>query len=147
TPYWCVGIGQCTLYQRPPRGDLWCYAQRPRPQEQNLVLDINIFDADGTKVASISDCQLQQVNLQTSLDTQEWRDWLYTVTWQPQAIRGLPPNYLPTPQQLSTHMEPEFTSLLTQAPLEAYGHIFNDLERLGLAYILATLEALGLSFR
>ncbi|MDF5712971.1 MAG: SDR family NAD(P)-dependent oxidoreductase [Rhizonema sp. NSF051] len=82
-----------------------------------------------------------------SIPTESWKKWLYEVEWRPKVGYGLPPNYLPTPKEVSDRLSPQLVQLITQPSLAVYREALAQLEILSVAYIVSAFRQMGWEFQ
>ncbi|MDF5733350.1 MAG: KR domain-containing protein, partial [Rhizonema sp. PD38] len=76
------------------------------------------------------------------------KDWLYELNWRHQARFGkqLSPNYLPTPQQISSNLDSEIADLLPE--LNTYRQeVLFPLEAISIDYVVNAFRDLGWNFK
>jgi malonyl CoA-acyl carrier protein transacylase len=129
----------CQAYERKAHGD----------SKQTISVDFRLFDSAGELIATLEGLQLKQVSQDAMLGNPQssWKDWLYEVEWRPQARYGLLPDYLPTPEEVSSRLQTRLAQSITQSHLTAYGAALTKLEALSVAYILAAFEEMGWSWQ
>ncbi|MDH6068005.1 SDR family NAD(P)-dependent oxidoreductase [Chrysosporum ovalisporum APH033B] len=153
-----VGMEGLQVYGR-PSSELWCRAQYRPPLDtdqrqgidllpKKLIADLHLFDTQGRVVAIMFGVQSVLVGREAMLRSQDtWRNWLYQVLWKPQACFGLLPNYLPTPDKIRKRLETKLATLIIEANLATYAIAYTQLERLSLAYVVATFRQMGWLFQ
>ncbi|MCB0207974.1 MAG: SDR family NAD(P)-dependent oxidoreductase [Anaerolineae bacterium] len=75
------------------------------------------------------------------------KQWLYTVDWEPRAVFGLSPDYLPALEVVQRRLTLTAEELLTEANLSRYGEMQAQLEAVGLDYVLAAVTKTGFTFQ
>lgn len=83
-----TGIGEVRHYENPGLA-CWAYARLTRRDEQTVVGDITIFDADGNTYLEVRAlrCRLleeAQTNREETID-----DWLYEYRWEPEPLASV----------------------------------------------------------
>lgn len=87
---------------------LWVQASRiQHTNEDTLVVDLQLLDADGTPIAAIDGLMLHAASVAalqrqanpTGQSATSWTDWLYHLTWQPKGQSALPSERPKTPGQ------------------------------------------------
>jgi microcystin synthetase protein McyG len=76
------------------------------------------------------------------------QDWLYELNWRSQARFGkeLYPNYLPTPEQISSDLNPQIAELLPE--LNSYRQeVLSPLEAISIDYVVKAFQDLGWNFQ
>jgi malonyl CoA-acyl carrier protein transacylase len=146
-----VGLEQLHFYRR-GEFSLWATAtmrpidQRDGENSQIQTADLHLLTEQGQLIAEIKGLKLQAVSRDSLLGTQEsLQNRLYEIQWQPQALFGLPPNYIPTPIEIDTELKPYIAS--SMAPLEFYGDLLPQLDTLSVKYILTAFEQLGWTWK
>jgi acyl transferase domain-containing protein/acyl carrier protein len=83
-----VNLDLLRLYARPDtNAPLWAYARRSADDER-LVGDVLLLDADGQVLLAAEGLAMQRVER-----PDEWRDWLYEVAWEAgEALPDVPPS-------------------------------------------------------
>ncbi|MCB0190967.1 MAG: polyketide synthase dehydratase domain-containing protein, partial [Anaerolineae bacterium] len=128
------------LYQPVTGREWWGYARRVDDRQWNIQL-LDMFER---VVVDIAGFEMRPARSASISIAEPWRDWLYTVAWQPQPQFGLPPDYLPQPEQLSEPLASQFESALLQTDLESFEAVQNGLESVSVDYSLDALTRLGL---
>ncbi|GET38793.1 type I polyketide synthase [Microseira wollei] len=148
-----VGLERLRVYGR-PSVSMWSYARKRKvegegQQQQILNADIELFADSGELIAVLEGVQLKPVRREAMLGIpqESWENWLYEVKWIPQVRYGLPVDYMPTANEISDRLLPQFTDLLTHPSLAVYGEIFTQLEALSVAYVLVAFQEMGWKFQ
>ncbi|MCB0209452.1 MAG: polyketide synthase dehydratase domain-containing protein, partial [Anaerolineae bacterium] len=131
------------LFQPVTGREWWAYARRVGDRQWNVQL----LDVIGRVVVDIIGFEMRPAGPVSTSFAEPWRDWLYTVTWRPQLQFGLPPDYLPQPEQLSEPLALQFESALWQTDFESFAAIQHSLEAVSIDYTLGALTRLGIVFR
>ncbi|WP_016953772.1 type I polyketide synthase [Anabaena sp. PCC 7108] len=131
---------------------IWCQAFERSSQgdsKQTISVDFRLLNSSGELIATLEGLQLKQVSQDAMLGNPQssWNDWLYEVEWRPQARYGLLPDYLPTPEEVSSPLQTQLAQLLAQSSLTVYREALTKLEALSVAYILAALQEMGWSWQ
>lgn len=131
-----------------PSQNLWCHAQLCPVEgegKQNLRANFRLIAPSGELIAALEGLQVKQVPREALFHTaqESWNNWLYQVEWRPKLRYGLPVDYLPTALEISAHLKPLFTELITQPDLAVYGKVFTQMEDLSVAYIVTALQEMG----
>ena len=139
------------FYQGPQTQQLWCHALRS--SENSNIVDIKLFDATGELIAQIKGLAGRKATPETLLQNlqQDWKEndvenWLYSVEWRPQVRftqEQLSPDYLPTLEEISQKIQPEYSQLIAQPQLELYEAAVSQLEALSIDYLWQALTAMG----
>jgi len=138
-----VNIERLRVY-RQPEFRLWSAVKRhPVKDSPFLMADLRIFAEDGQLIATLEALKLQKVNRRSllALTQESLQDWLYEIEWQPQVRLGLPPDYMPTPTEISTLLAPYVESSIAQ--IEFYGKLLPQLDALSVEYILSAFQQMG----
>ena len=134
-------------YYQPIGGQTWwCYAQQAGEHQWNLQL----LGPTGQVIAELIGFKVRAALPQmTPMEdaSAPWDDSLYSVVWQARPLFGLPPGYLPRPEQLQKQMKADLNTLLTQPDMRHYQKAQIALERLSLDYVLAALVKMGFTFQ
>ncbi len=142
--YMPIGLERLCVY-RQPEHSIWSAAIRQPANESTpniLTADVSILTQDGQLLAVLEGIQLQKVNLESWAVTQaSWQDWLYEIQWQPQLRFGKQPDYIPSPQEISTRLQPYLTSSIAQ--IAFYQQLLPQLDSLSVDYILIAFQQLG----
>ncbi|MCX6048528.1 MAG: SDR family NAD(P)-dependent oxidoreductase, partial [Chloroflexi bacterium] len=136
-------VGRLQLYQPITGQAWWCHAQ----QIAEAKWDIRLFDDLGQLVVAIDGFELRTAAPTAIQGTEPWRDWLYTMQWQPRPSFGLPLDNLPTLAAIDEQLRaklPQWQADSTK--LAAYRAGLARLEALGVDYVLAALTNAGLTF-
>ncbi|MFS0518813.1 SDR family NAD(P)-dependent oxidoreductase [Nostoc sp. UIC 10607] len=128
--------------------NLWSHAQL-RPVKglnpETLTADLRLYDENGTIVVRVDGLSFKRTSQKAILATTDksWLDWLYEVEWRPQAnfSHFLPPDYLPTPAEISDRLTPVLAEFSPQPQL------LNQLEALSVVYVLYAFKQLGWKFQ
>ncbi|BAZ49185.1 beta-ketoacyl synthase [Nostoc sp. NIES-4103] len=139
------------FYQRPQTQQLWCHVLRP--SENSKIVDINLFNANAELIAQIKGLEARKVTPETLLqnlhqDSKEksLENCLYEVEWCPQVRftqEQLYPDYLPTLEEISQKLQPQYSQLIAQPQLEVYETAISQLEALSIDYVLQALTVMG----
>jgi microcystin synthetase protein McyG len=72
---------------------------------------------------------------------ESFHNWLYEIDWQPQVRFGLPADYMLSPTEISTRLQPDVDGSTTQ--IEYYGQLLTQFKTLSVQYIIKAFEQLG----
>jgi acyl transferase domain-containing protein/phospholipid N-methyltransferase len=145
------GIEQVHFYQSPNSTvSLWghCQLRSVSSNENSLIADIRLFDETGQTIIEFTGFEARKVNrekLLAAIDEEVWQDWLYEIDWQPHKQLGLPPNYRPTPTEISTSVRAFITDSIPQ--VKFYEKFQPALESLSATYLLNALSQLGWTWK
>ncbi|MBU6350103.1 MAG: SDR family NAD(P)-dependent oxidoreductase [Chloroflexi bacterium] len=115
----------------------WCHASAVAPHRWQ----IRLLDQEGQLLAAINGYETRAAPPAAVQGTEPWREWLYTVAWQPRPLFGLPPDSLPAPAALLHPLPPP-------PPMPAAEQsLLSTLEQRSVEYVLAALTQMGLSFQ
>ncbi|MCB0209450.1 MAG: SDR family NAD(P)-dependent oxidoreductase, partial [Anaerolineae bacterium] len=142
-PLLTYAVTAVRLYQPVTGREWWCHAQ----QVNDRTWDIQLLDDQGQVLVEIVGFEIRPASPETVPAAELWRDWLYEVAWQPRALFGRHPDYLPAPKQLQKQLTPYLTDLLLQTDLESYAKALAQLEAVSLDYVLAALAQVGFNFQ
>ncbi|MGQ4807051.1 hypothetical protein NKDENANG_00389 [Candidatus Entotheonellaceae bacterium PAL068K] len=130
---------------QPIDGDVWwCYAQ----QVDDYKWNIQLLDITGQVLTEIVGFEMRAASAAALCVAEPWRAWLYTVEWQTRPLFSLPPDYLPTPEQLRCQLASNVGEFLAQAQTELHQHeaALSYLETVCIDYVLAALVRAGFTF-
>lgn len=152
-----VGIEELRFYRRPECRFWVAVTMRPNDdspdnKSSTQTADLCLLTEQGELIAQVSGLKLQAVTRDTLLGMQQsgvktlatqasLQDSLFDIQWQAQANFGLSPDYLPTPAQLNSDVQPYALSSLTQ--LEFYQQLLPQMAAVSAQYILCAFEQLG----
>ena len=147
-------IDSFNFYQRPAPGErLWCHVKRQASGSQggsSLTADIRILDSKGHLLAAVAGFQVRRTRRDVFLrlgDT-SYRDWMYSVEWQPQdRSESLPADYMPPAQVLTQGLTRFASELGAELDVTAYGELLRHLEELSLSYVHHAFQQLWGSFQ
>jgi microcystin synthetase protein McyG len=77
--------------------------------------------------------------------SEAWNQWLYEVRWEPRARAEQPgaADFIPSPRDLATVLEPERLALHAAHHLEVYAELIPQLDQLAVGYVADALGQLG----
>jgi acyl transferase domain-containing protein/acyl carrier protein len=81
-----VGWDQIALYQVPRGQEFWSHARLIAANGPIRTADIDLYDCEGRRIASVVGAQEQRTSRLALLAKAPWQDWLYKVDWRPQAL-------------------------------------------------------------
>jgi len=143
-----VSLEQLRFYRR-PEFRFWAMATMRQPTGENPQIqtaDLHLLTEQGQLIAEVKGLKLTAVTRDSLLGTQEsLHNWLYKIQWQLRAHFGLPPNYIPTPIEINTELQPYVAS--SMARLEFYEQLLPQLDTLSVKYILSAFEQLGWTWK
>ncbi|MCB0165298.1 MAG: amino acid adenylation domain-containing protein [Anaerolineae bacterium] len=82
-----------------------------------------------------------------SKQAEDWTQWLYQIVWQPQPRWGLPPDYLPPIEHLSSRKTALAVDGLEQVDMATYLTVLAHLEAISLDYVVQMLYESELPFQ
>ncbi|MEZ4727508.1 MAG: SDR family NAD(P)-dependent oxidoreductase [Caldilineaceae bacterium] len=136
-------VAALRLYQ-PMSGDSWwCHVT----QVDIRKWDIQLLDQQGQVVAAIDGYEVRAAPPEAVRTGDAWRDWLYTVAWQPRPYFGLTPDYLPTPAQVAQTLQATVPTLWREHGGAQQQHFLTALEDLSIDYVVAALAKAGFLFQ
>jgi len=88
-----VGLASLRVYHR-PGSRLWSHAQLLESNSQSKTVQLRLLDESGTVVAEVEKLSLKRVSQEIILRSihKDLTQWLYELTWQPQASQPKPPS-------------------------------------------------------
>ena len=155
--YLPVGFERLHVYRR-PTNRLWCaLVLRNPPSSQpsssgekglrpqgGLSADMRLLTPEGELIASVEGLQLQKATreaLQAMMQA-SFSSWFYEVEWQPhKRFLGVPPDYIPTPSEISDSLSAEVASF--RAQVEFYDTFLPQLDKVSVAYLLSAVQKRG----
>nr|AXN93586.1 PuwB [Cylindrospermum alatosporum CCALA 994] len=152
--YLPIGIERLQIDRR-PGNHVWSQVQINPPQDANQQIlsgDLSLYTPEGQRIAQIKGFQLQRANHASVLNEtpENWQNWLYQVEWRQQVrfiSQNLPPDYLPSPQQMSLKLSPHLAELVKRFNLEGSGDVFSQLEKLSLTYVIRAFADMKWKFQ
>ncbi len=136
-------VAELHLYSQVEGRVWWCYVK----QGQHNRWEIALLGESGTVLVELLGVETQTVSREALQLAPTWADWLYTVNWQPRPHFGLPPEYLPTPQQFSEALIAQFNTQTADINWDQLLKRDGGLESTSLAYALSALDALGFDWQ
>lgn len=90
-PYLPVGVAHLALLGRAQRR-IWCHALTVQPANEQLVVNVRIFDEVGGVIAEIMGLSLRHAAPAPVIqnDRPQWEQWLYQPAWQPSTHPATP---------------------------------------------------------
>ena len=125
----------------PPLQHLWAYVRSVAKQEW----DLQLLDQNGKVYIQITGFEEIKVSSDRLLPKQNWQNWLYELTWQPQAPNAINP-FLAL-QEISRQLAPQLTKLLDRGRLTTYYAAIADLEVVCGVFVIHALQQLGFAFQ
>ena len=119
---------------------------------QTITADVALLSGDGQPIAEFRRLKLQSADSSLFVDRQaELIDnWLYEIQWRPVGLQsGVAPlslDFLPTTREVAAPVIQYFQSAVSSPPMRHYGEGIAQLDRLGVAFVVDALRALGWSF-
>lgn len=146
-----VGLDRLRVWGRPGKS-VWCHAQLRKVEgqhQQNPIADFRLFTPQGELIAVLEGLQLMHARRETmlSIPQQSWKNWLYEVEWRPQVNYGLPPDYIPNPQEVCSRLQSHLVQLMNQPIWAVFGEALAQIEVLSVAYIVCAFQQLGWEFQ
>ena len=153
TTYLPVAVERFEVYRRPGL-ELWALGEwQPGNHTSEKKARVTLMDGAGQVIARTIGLRLQAASPEALLGRKPdgLQDWLYEVSWRSQARFGRleSPEFIPTPGQIATRLQPEVKELLVENKnLHQYiQNLVPQLERVSLSFILQALTQLGWSYR
>lgn len=142
-----IRLKRLTLFRR-PGNQVWSHA-RVRPREaadpETVTADLYLFGPDGKALVQVEGLEFKKVLRDAMLEVtkESLQSWLYEVQWRHQSRRGrdLPPEYLPSPEEVSHRLMPELNKIISPAGMNR--ELLEQFESLTLSYVLQALQKLG----
>lgn len=87
--YLPVRLGRLRVHHQ-PQGALWCHAKITKKSDFSFTADVDVYDADGRKVAEVGELRCQAID--PGKDSRELRSqsWLYDYRWEPAELAAIP---------------------------------------------------------
>jgi acyl transferase domain-containing protein len=136
-----IAIERVSFYRQPNSEMMWGYARRVATQRWELQL----LDKNEQLIAEVIGLEAVDVSRSRLLDQQLWQNWLYELTWQPQAPNAI--NHFSPPQEISRQLAPQLTKLLDRGRLTTYYAAIADLEVVCGVFVIHALQQLGFAFQ
>jgi acyl transferase domain-containing protein len=139
-----IGLERLRFYRR-AAVSFWSHA-RLRPASQShpevFTFDLQLLEETGSVFAEIFGLSLKRVDRSLFLGkVKPGREFLYQTVWQPQALFGMRPGYLPFPAAIQAKLVSE-----KAAPVRTETNA-RQLEELSFDYVLEAFNELGWAFR
>ncbi len=150
--YLPISTNRFCIYDR-PEDSRWLYARVRSITGETLLTDLCLLNDSGTVVAEVEGQAVRLVNSEVLLgnQVQAWlQNRLYAVEWQPQVRMNahLPPDYLPTPEEIAPNLQDSVDKTIAQSEeLAVYGEVLTALETLSVSYIVETFQQLEWRFQ
>jgi acyl transferase domain-containing protein/predicted O-methyltransferase YrrM len=139
--YLPVGFERLRVYRR-PSNRLWCVMKMSSlVVGSQLMADLRLVTPDGQLIAKVEGMQLQKASRESIQMAPNVQNWLYEVEWQADKRLGLPPDYIPTPTEISSEIAPDVASSVSQ--LKFYETLLPQLEKVSVAYLLTAIKKMG----
>ncbi len=143
-----VGITRIEIDRKPDLQEVWCQATAKSQEPSHWVVDLQLFHANGDRVATLSGLQMRKADPTKLFPSsggvsQQATDWLYELAWQPQPLRRPAVDCLIPPDRLEEIIKPSLPQWQQEFHLERLSSMFRDLHELGLGFIATALETLG----
>jgi acyl transferase domain-containing protein len=155
-----AGVGRVCLHADCVCGDeardVWAHVHVHNAQDagaETVVADVILLSDNGHPAAEFRDLALRHADpaLIGSQDAEPLGTWLYNIEWRPEGLRSssarLALDVLPAAHEIAAPLVRQLCDAVSTPDMRSYGEGLAQLDRLGTAFVVRALHALGWDFQ